>query len=87
MSCLTICPFLLPCLALGHSYLLAWKTRPKITLPILCQTFLCSLTGATANQVFYFLGLKSSTATIACALTNTLPAMTFILAVIFRYYI
>ncbi|KAM1160154.1 hypothetical protein ACFX15_032588 [Malus domestica] len=66
------------------AYLLEWKTRPKITLPILFQTFLCSLTGATANQVFYFLGLKSSTATIACALTNTLPAMTFILAVIFR---
>ncbi|KAB2621641.1 WAT1-related protein [Pyrus ussuriensis x Pyrus communis] len=66
------------------AYLLEWKTRPKITLAILFQTFLCSLTGATANQVFYFLGLKSSTATIACALTNTLPAMTFILAVIFR---
>ncbi|CAN6715242.1 unnamed protein product [Malus baccata var. baccata] len=66
------------------AYLMEWKTRPKITLPILFQTFLCSLTGATANQVFYFLGLKTSTATIACALQNTLPAMTFILAVIFR---
>ncbi|GAV66921.1 EamA domain-containing protein [Cephalotus follicularis] len=58
--------------------------RPRITMPILFQTFLCSLTGATINQVFYFIGLKLSTPTIGCALTNTLPAITFILAVIFR---
>ncbi|BFG36759.1 hypothetical protein CerSpe_230300 [Prunus speciosa] len=66
------------------AYWMEWKTRPRITMPILFQTFLCSLTGATANQVFYFVGLKTSTPTIACALTNTIPAMTFILALIFR---
>ncbi|GAB4835645.1 hypothetical protein Ancab_000553 [Ancistrocladus abbreviatus] len=38
---------------------------------------------ATGNQVFYFLGLKKSTATISCAMTNILPAITFILAVPF----
>lgn len=40
---------------------------------------------ATANQVFYYVGLKYSTPTIACALTNVLPAATFVLAVLFRY--
>lgn len=60
------------------------KGRPKITKPILFQILLCSLTGATANQVFYYVGLKYSTPTIACALTNVLPAATFVLAVLFR---
>ncbi|GLT72878.1 hypothetical protein SLA2020_447750 [Shorea laevis] len=66
------------------AYFLEWRTRPKITLPILFQIFLCSITGATGNQLAYFVGLKNSTPTIGCALTNTLPAFTFILAVIFR---
>ncbi|PRQ42448.1 putative EamA domain-containing protein [Rosa chinensis] len=66
------------------AYWMEWKTRPEITMPILFQIFLCSLTGATTNQVFYFLGLNKTTPTVACALTNTLPAMTFILAVLFR---
>ncbi|OMP09402.1 Drug/metabolite transporter [Corchorus olitorius] len=39
---------------------------------------------ATANQVFYFVGLENSTATIACALNNVLPAATFVLAAICR---
>ncbi|KAF5454213.1 hypothetical protein F2P56_023895, partial [Juglans regia] len=59
------------------------RKRPKITIPILFQIFLCSLTGATGNQLLYFEGLKYSSPTIGCALTNTLPAFTFILAVLF----
>jgi len=39
---------------------------------------------ATGNMVLYFIGLKNSSPTIGCALTNTLPAFTFILAVLFR---
>ncbi|MBA0728479.1 hypothetical protein Golax_001375 [Gossypium laxum] len=39
---------------------------------------------ATANQVFYFVGLQNTTATIACALNNVLPAATFLLAAICR---
>ncbi|KAG2695855.1 hypothetical protein I3760_07G032000 [Carya illinoinensis] len=66
------------------AYFMEWRKRPKITIPILFQIFLCSLTGATGNQLFYFVGLKYSSPTIACALTNTLPAFTFILAVLFR---
>ncbi|GAB2212204.1 hypothetical protein Droror1_Dr00025555 [Drosera rotundifolia] len=49
------------------------KTRPRITKEILFQIFLCSLFGATLNQVFYFIGLKNSTVTISCALGNILP--------------
>ncbi|EEF50001.1 WAT1-related protein At1g09380 [Ricinus communis] len=66
------------------AYFFEWKTRPKITKPLLIQIFICSLTGVTGNQVFYFIGLENSTPTIGCALTNILPAVTFILAVLLR---
>ncbi|XP_044483772.1 WAT1-related protein At1g09380-like isoform X2 [Mangifera indica] len=66
------------------AYFLEWKTRPKITKFIVFQILLCSLTGATGNQVLYFVGLAYSTPTIGCALTNILPAVTFVLAVVFR---
>ncbi|XVF05914.1 hypothetical protein REPUB_Repub06bG0002800 [Reevesia pubescens] len=66
------------------AFFLERKTRPKITKHILFQIFLCSLTGATANQVFYFVGLENSTATVACALNNVLPAATFALAALCR---
>ncbi|XP_017976313.1 PREDICTED: WAT1-related protein At1g09380 [Theobroma cacao] len=66
------------------AYFLERKTRPKITKHILFQIFLCSLTGATANQVFYFVGLENSSATVACALNNVLPAATFALAALCR---
>ncbi|KAF4347521.1 hypothetical protein G4B88_025759 [Cannabis sativa] len=59
-------------LAIAPFSFLEWKTRPKITLPILFQIFLCSLTGAVANQVFYFIGLKYSSAIITSALSNIL---------------
>ncbi|GKV43582.1 hypothetical protein SLEP1_g50855 [Rubroshorea leprosula] len=62
------------------AFFLERKTRPNITKTILFQLFLCSITGATANEVLYFLGLKDSTTTIACALKNVLPAMTFVIA-------
>ncbi|XP_038714740.1 WAT1-related protein At1g09380-like [Tripterygium wilfordii] len=66
------------------AYIFEWKTRPKITKAIVFQIFLCSLTGITANHAFYFVGLQLSTPTIGSAMTNLLPAFTFILAVIFR---
>ncbi|KAJ0079268.1 hypothetical protein Patl1_23950 [Pistacia atlantica] len=68
---------------LPFAYFLEWKTRPKITKSIVFQILLCSLTGATGNQVLYFIGLAYSTPTIGCALTNLLPAVTFVLAAIF----
>ncbi|KAJ1417195.1 EamA domain [Sesbania bispinosa] len=66
------------------AYWLEWKSMPRMTKRIVFQILLSSLTGVTGNQVLYFVGLKYSTATIACALTNLLPAFTFILALIFR---
>ncbi|XP_043709561.1 WAT1-related protein At1g09380-like [Telopea speciosissima] len=73
-SALTISPF---------AYLWERKTRPRVTIQILCQIFLSSIVGATLNQCLFFLGLKFTTSTIASALGNLLPAITFIIAVPF----
>ncbi|KAL8160005.1 hypothetical protein V2J09_001542 [Rumex salicifolius] len=56
---------------------------PEITKQILFQIFLCSLFGATGNILLYFVGLKYTSATIGCALNNTLPAFTFLFAIPF----
>ncbi|XP_059650182.1 WAT1-related protein At1g09380 [Cornus florida] len=66
------------------AYFLERKTRPKMTLQVLFQIFLSSIFGVTLNQITYFVGLKNSTPTIACALSNLLPAVTFLLAIPFR---
>ncbi|XP_074586787.1 WAT1-related protein At1g09380-like [Curcuma longa] len=55
-----------------------------ITGKVINQLLWSSIFGATLNQLLYFLGLKLSTPTIACALNNTLPAITFVIAVPFR---
>ncbi|KAI3834153.1 hypothetical protein MKW98_018203 [Papaver atlanticum] len=61
-----------------------WGKMPKLTMKIFWQLFLCSLIGATASQCFYYVGLKYSTATIACALENLIPAITFLMAIPFK---
>ncbi|XP_030529634.2 WAT1-related protein At1g09380-like [Rhodamnia argentea] len=60
------------------------KTRPKITVRILFHIFLVSLLGASMNQVLFFMGLNNANPMIAGAMTNTLPAVTFVLALIFK---
>ncbi|KAK7397095.1 hypothetical protein VNO78_18262 [Psophocarpus tetragonolobus] len=66
------------------AYWFEWNTLPKMTKHLMFKLLLSSLTGITGNQMLYFLGLKFSTATIACALVNLLPAFTFVLALMFR---
>ncbi|KAI0528867.1 hypothetical protein KFK09_001410 [Dendrobium nobile] len=67
------------------AFFLEWKTRSVlITRKILLQILFCSTFGATINQLLYFIGLKYTTPTIASALSNILPAITFIIAVPFR---
>ncbi|KAL8208826.1 hypothetical protein R6Q57_008238 [Mikania cordata] len=58
--------------------------RPPMTKTVLIQIFFNSILGLSMNQITYFVGLKNSTPTIACALSNLLPALTFVLAVIFK---
>ncbi|KAM1791328.1 hypothetical protein ACFX12_035307 [Malus domestica] len=58
--------------------------RPAITLDFLIQFFLLALVGITANQGFYLLGLNNTSPTIASAIQNSVPAITFLMAAILR---
>ncbi|XP_021744548.1 WAT1-related protein At5g07050-like [Chenopodium quinoa] len=58
--------------------------RPKMTLLIFAQMFVLGLLGPLIDQNFYYLGLKYTSPTYACAMSNMLPAMTFVMAVLCR---
>ncbi|KAL5994706.1 hypothetical protein ACLOJK_024759 [Asimina triloba] len=60
------------------------KVRPKITFPIFMQIFALGLLGPVIDQNFYYAGLKFTSPTFSCAISNMLPAMTFVMAVICR---
>ncbi|GLT95685.1 hypothetical protein SLE2022_133530 [Rubroshorea leprosula] len=60
------------------------KVRPKITFPIFMQIFVLGLLGPVIDQNFYYAGLKFTSPTFSCALSNMLPAMTFVMAVLCR---
>lgn len=60
------------------------KVRPKITFSIFCQIFALGLLGPVIDQNFYYAGLKYTSPTFACAMSNVLPAMTFVMAALFR---
>uniref|UniRef100_A0A7N0T6D5 WAT1-related protein n=2 Tax=Kalanchoe fedtschenkoi TaxID=63787 RepID=A0A7N0T6D5_KALFE len=66
------------------AFSLEWKRQPKITLSIFMQIFVLGLLGPVIDQNFYYAGLKYTSPTFSCAMSNMLPAMTFIMAVIFR---
>ncbi|GLJ45017.1 hypothetical protein SUGI_0947520 [Cryptomeria japonica] len=66
------------------AFFLERKVRPKLTFSIFCQIFALGLLGPVIDQNFYYLGLKYTSPTFGCAMSNLLPAMTFILALIFR---
>ncbi|KAJ7969820.1 WAT1-related protein [Quillaja saponaria] len=51
---------------------------------LLCKIFLVSLCGITASLNLYYLAFNYTTATLAAASANTVPALTFIMAGIFR---
>lgn len=68
---------------LPFSYVLERNSRPPLTFRIFCEIFLCALFGSTLNQNFYYAALKYTSATFACALSNMLPAVTFLMAIPF----
>ncbi|VFQ90468.1 unnamed protein product [Cuscuta campestris] len=64
--------------------LLERKTRPKMTTRVFLKIIALGILEPVIDQNLYYVGLKSTTATYASAFVNVLPAVTFILAVIFR---
>ncbi|XP_061375013.1 WAT1-related protein At5g07050-like [Gastrolobium bilobum] len=60
------------------------KGQPKITFPIFMQIFILALLGPVIDQNFYYAGLKLTSPTFSCAMSNMLPAMTFVMAALCR---
>ncbi|KAK8552268.1 hypothetical protein V6N12_040874 [Hibiscus sabdariffa] len=60
------------------------KIRPKMTLPIFLRIVALGFLEPVLDQNFYYMGMKLTNATYSSAFVNMLPAVTFILAVIFR---
>ncbi|KAM3288480.1 WAT1-related protein [Capsicum chacoense] len=60
------------------------KIRPKMTFMMFLQIFVLGLLGPVIDQNFYYAGLKYTSPTFSCAMSNMLPAMTFVIAVLFR---
>ncbi|CAH9114042.1 unnamed protein product [Cuscuta europaea] len=60
------------------------KHRPKMTLPIFAKLVLLSLLEPVIDQNLYFIGMKYTTATFAASMANILPALTFLIALLFR---
>ncbi|XP_059664587.1 WAT1-related protein At1g43650-like [Cornus florida] len=60
------------------------KQCASLTFPIFCKIFLLALCGPTASLDFYFTGLRFSSATVASAIFNTTPIITFIISIFLR---
>ncbi|KAM6564674.1 hypothetical protein CsatB_024672 [Cannabis sativa] len=66
------------------AYILEKKDRPPLSFSFLIQFFIHGLVGITLNQGLYLLGMEKTSPTFACAMDNAIPAITFIMATIFR---
>ncbi|CAI8585224.1 unnamed protein product [Vicia faba] len=62
------------------------KIRPRITFLMFMQMFVLGLLGPVIDQNLYYAGLKFTSPTYSCAISNILPVMTFVMAVIFSKY-
>ncbi|KAJ0246813.1 WAT1-related protein [Hirschfeldia incana] len=60
------------------------KARPKMTFPIFMQIFALALLGPVIDQNLYYAGLKLTSPNFAGAVTSIVPALTFIISIIFR---
>ncbi|XP_050230414.1 WAT1-related protein At1g43650 [Mercurialis annua] len=60
------------------------KKAPPLSNKLLCKIFVVSLCGLTLSLNLYYIAINYTTATFAAATTNTIPAITFLMAVLFR---
>ncbi|XP_028758202.1 WAT1-related protein At2g37460 [Neltuma alba] len=60
------------------------KARPKMTISIFTKIVALSILEPVIDQNLYFLGMKYTTATFASAMSNMVPAITFLMAWILR---
>ncbi|GMJ15179.1 Usually multiple acids move in and out Transporters 17 [Hibiscus trionum] len=66
------------------AFVLERKIRPRMTLPVFLRILALGFLEPVLDQNLYYLGMKNTSATYSSAFVNMLPAVTFILAMIFR---
>ncbi|KAI3464501.1 hypothetical protein Pfo_021164 [Paulownia fortunei] len=66
------------------AYFLEKKIRPKMTKSIFLKIMVLAFLEPVLDQNLYYVGMQYTSATFASAIVNVLPAITFIMAVIFR---
>lgn len=66
------------------AFVLERKIRPKMTFPILLRVIALGFLEPVLDQNLYYVGLKLTSATFTSVTINILPAVTFIMALIFR---
>lgn len=60
------------------------KRAPRMTFPLLVKVFMSAFLGITLSLDVYNVGLTYTSATVGSASTNSVPVITFFLAVLFR---
>ncbi|OIV97933.1 hypothetical protein TanjilG_12690 [Lupinus angustifolius] len=71
-------------LIIPFALVLERKIRPKMTLPIFLRIVALGFLEPVLDQNLYNMGMKMTSTTFASATTNVLPAITFVMALIFR---
>lgn len=66
------------------AYFIERRNRTDVTWKVLGLSFVCGLAGGSVAQNMYIAGIKLTSPTFASAITNLLPAITFVLALVFR---
>ncbi|KAI3777951.1 hypothetical protein L2E82_06849 [Cichorium intybus] len=66
------------------AFFLERKARPQITVSIFLKILLLGLLEPVIDQNLYYAGMNFTTATFATAMCNIVPAITFVMAWIFR---
>ncbi|CAI9114616.1 OLC1v1015375C3 [Oldenlandia corymbosa var. corymbosa] len=66
------------------AYFFERKIRPKLTLSVFLKIAALGFLEPVLDQNLYYVGMQSTSATFASAFVNVLPAVTFILALLFR---
>ncbi|XP_048422718.1 WAT1-related protein At5g64700-like [Pyrus x bretschneideri] len=67
------------------AYVLERTQRPSLSFSVAANIFLLALLGPTIYLNVYFAGLAYTSATVASALSNVIPALTFLMAVLLGY--
>ncbi|KAM7269437.1 hypothetical protein ACFE04_024934 [Oxalis oulophora] len=62
------------------AYVLERKHRPPLSFSVLTKIFVLALLGSTIHLNLYYVGLSYTSATVASALSNVIPSLTFLIA-------